>query len=1394
ISCAGKLFDSGGSAGDYSNNENIFKTLCPDGSNTHLLLQFDSLVLAPGDQLCFHDGANALAPVLACAADFPNSNPIQIQASASNASGCLTLVFISDGTGTAAGWSASLSCAAPCVVPGPGGVVLTQMNGGQLRWAWDAVPGSSGFQVRVNGGSWGNASAPQAHTVSGLSAGDPVTLDIRPISDNPGCSAGTATVSKIYAACTLSADLVSQTPATCPGTSTGSALINASGGMGAVQFFVDNNPAPFTNGTFNNFFAAGNHQVIAVDTAGCRDTVLFTITEPPPIAIALTVTDAKCFGDNSGIMQATVSGGTPGYSYAWRNCQGGPILTGPTIPDLFAGCYGLTITDSKGCTAVAQDTVGEPPKFQFMSVQDSVRCFGGMDGRGTVFVSGAMPPYSYLWGNGDTTPTADSLKAAFHSVTITDAVGCQAVTLVQVLQPSRLIIDSLTTTPIACFGINTGTASAFAHGGVKPYAYAWNNALMGQTIQNLGPGTYTVTLTDFKGCTALASTQLPAPPELLTNLSVIQSESCAGACDGSLSVNPAGGAPPYTVAWDSPAIPPGALSPNQLCPGVYRVTVTDAEGCTQTGTASIQAAVAISLQFEAAPPSCAGSQNGELSVAAAGGAAPFQYNWNTGATGGTITNLNCGTYTVTATDARGCTLTASESLACPPVLLIDSIQPTPVRCFGEANGQVQVFASGGSGTLTYFWSDPNQQFDPNAVNLPPGTYTVTVTDQNNCTVSASATVSEPPPLVVGLQSTAVRCFGETNGSATATVSGGVMPYQYSWNVPGDSSTISGLPAGTYSVTVTDAYGCPSANTSILVNQPATPVQLSVEQTRQACYDLNNGAGQAIASGSNGGPFGYAWSNGATVPMPVNFSSGTYTVTATDNKGCSASQTVTIAEWDSIHVNVAFILPTCPGASDGQAAVNLVSGGAGNGTFASYSYQWSVPGASDTIYVSGLLGNKNYGLTVTDQAGCSAAFSFFMSDQIAIVPFLQADSVSCFGLADGAIRLTGMQSPRPITQYAWSNGAGSPSLTDLPAAVYILTATDNKGCSGTASATVYQPAALNLKLQVQALLCNDDLNASIAGNVTGGTSPYQYFWNTGSTNKQLTNLGPGLYALTVTDHNGCTISDSTLISQPNPPDIQVESKGPSCAGARDGTARILVGSGAPPYRYSLDGQNYSGSSYFLGLAAGNYTAHVLDAQGCVTTISFSLTEPPAVVVELGPDLSIELGEGALLVADVFNAVGQASFSWNSGLIDSLACADTPLCSSIWVYPEYSNVYTVRVSDENGCRAQASVRVKVEKPRGVYVPTGFSPNSDGNNDRLVVYGKSQQVTRIVVFRVYDRWGELVYEDADFKVNDEQRGWNGQFRDSDAQTGVYVWYLEAEYRDGFTQILRGNTTLIR
>lgn len=1393
FSCSGTFFDAGGSASNYPNNQNLHTTICPDGmSTTQIALRFDSLLLAVGDTLCLLDGSTVFAPIITCYGGPASTAAFWVKASPVNTGGCLTVMFRSDAQGTAAGWSAAIQCV-PCVLPAPANVQVVQMRNGDMRWRWDDVPGSTGFEVSVNGSPWQPANEPLGHTVSGLSPGDVVLLEIRPVSPNPNCTVQTISVNKTYVECTLALTLASVSHARCAATTTGSAIVLANGAIGPVQFFVVDDPTPFPNGNFTNFFAAGDYAIAAHDSAGCRDTVAFRIEEPPLLTVQTVMTNARCFADNSGIASATASGGTGSYTFRWQRCQGGPVLNGPTVPDLFAGCYAVTVQDANGCTAVAQGIIGEPPPFSFQSSQDSVRCNGEANGRATISASGATPPYTYQWSNGDKGTTADSLKAGFHSVTVTDTIGCQAVTLVQVLQPPLLRFDSLQAVGVTCFGGSDGLVSALALGGNPPLTYAWSNQQTGPVLTGLSAGTYTVVVTDRRGCTAAGTITVSTPPAITAQKDV-QAERCAGQCDGAAVLTLNGGTPPLDIVWTTPGIPPGQTAPNNLCSGTYQFVVSDARHCSIADSFVVAGALQLTLTFQLQAPSCAGSFNGSIEVVAQGGASPYQYLWGNGRTENPLTGLSCGTYSVTVSDALGCTQRGTATLPCAAPLIVDSVRTTPVLCFGGANGSARVFARGGTGALSFLWSDPNQQVAALAVNLTAGTYTVTISDANSCSTTATASVTQPPALQAALFSKPITCSQGSDGVAWVVVSGGTPPYTYLWNTQQTDSLLTGLGPGFYTLTITDAKGCTLTPLPVAVSSPSSSLQVTAVVTQRACFSGGGGAARAEATGGNGAPYTYTWSNQTLGPEATNLSTGTYTVTASDALGCTAVQTVSIGRWDSIVVSIAIIAPTCPNDRNGQASINRLEGGAGNGVRENYRLQWNVPGVGDTIYLGNLSSGQIVSLTVTDNAGCTAVFERRIDSLPPIRPFLQVDSITCFGQNNGAVRVASVQSVRPIASYRWSNSIVSQSIIQLPPGTYTVTATDVQGCTGTASATLTEPPALSVQLQTQSVLCPGDRNGLAQALPTGGTPPYTFAWSTGAATARIENLGPGTYTLTLSDRNGCSLTTSTNLQPPAPLMVEVQTAAPTCFGDANGRAILTVLGGPPPLRFRLNGGPFGGSSAFVGLKAGTYTATVLDGKGCLTDVSFEIPQPLPVYVAITSDTTLLLGDSLRLEADAFNAVGDALFTWRSALADSVHCADPPECSTVWITPPYSNTYTAIATDANGCTGSASVRVRVEKPRGVYVPTAFTPNGDGANDRLVVHGKSRQIHRIHLFRVYDRWGEQVFEARDFAPNDDAYGWDGFFRGQPAQTGVYTWYVEVEYRDGYKERQRGNTTLGR
>jgi gliding motility-associated-like protein len=1279
--------------------------------------------------------------------------------------------------------------------PAPADLVVSGMTNGNMTWQWDAIAGVTDYEINVNNGGWISVTS-TSYTVTGLVPGNAVSVQVRAVGGSANCPPQTATAAQTYVACALEATVAATFPCSCPGAEDGAVDVTVTGQQGQTVFFTNfGSPLPYTNGNLT-FYPAGTYQVWAVDAQGCRDTVEFLITQPDTFATTITTVPVVCNGGNTGSASIVASGGTGNLTFFWQRCTGGPLSSGPLALNLTAGCYRVTLTDQIGCTTTRTTTITENPPFMFTTTQDSVQCFGEANGSATVSVSGATPSYTYLWDNGDVTPTSTGQDAGFHAVTVTDGVGCQAVTGIFVIQPPALMIDSTSVMQVSCSGQSDGSATVHPRGGVPPYTYAWSNIpQQTATVTGLSDGNYSVTVTDARGCTALSQALLTSPDTMRLDLVSIFSEKCTSACDGSISVQPAGGVLPYDLTWDNPSVPNDALTATDLCPGSYQVVFTDARGCTVTERFDVDSAVVLTLKFETTTPLCPNDLNGQITSMPEGGAAPYTYAWSTGATTGNIGGLACGDYDLTLTDANNCTISATNTLDCPDAILVDNVQVTPPDCFGDGNGSITVNVSGGTGTLNFSWSDPNQQTGNTAVNLTAGPYSVTISDASNCTLVASATLPQPMPLSAFTTPTSARCIGEASGSISATPSGGTSPYTYAWSGSNDTDfLVENLTPGTYEVTVTDDNGCTFEPSPTIVGEPATPVSISVSQTEVACFGQSDGAATASGSGSNGAPFTYAWSSGATTAVAANLPIGTYQVTVADVRGCTATQFVEIQQHNSIEVTTILVPPTCFGYTDGVASVNLVTGGAGGGTIGNYILQWSLPNTPPGVVAQGIAGNVPFMLTVTDQDGCRGTFGYTLTEPQRVAPNLTATDVVCFGAANGRIEVTSVTGDNPVTTYAWSNQASTATLQNLDIGSYALTVTDTEGCTGTATALIRQPDELDLTFQSKKLICNGDTDGQIVATATGGTPAYAYAWSNSGTEATISNLGGGSYVLTLTDANSCTHVESVDLVDPPPLALDLEPTDAFCHGTYTGRVLITAGGGTLPYDYALGNGTYGGSPIFLALNAGAYEVRVRDANGCTTTGQFDIGQPDPIEVTVTPqDATVVYGEALSLGATATNAAGPVTFTWDPQLLDTFRCVDAS-CFAIQLQPTISNVLEVVAVDTNGCRGVARVAYEVEKPRGVYVPTGFTPNGDATNDLLQVFGKSRQIKAIRSFRVFDRWGELVYELANFPPNDPNVGWDGTFRGQDCQNGVYVWTLEVEYLDGFVDTAYGQTTLIR
>jgi gliding motility-associated-like protein len=347
-----------------------------------------------------------------------------------------------------------------------------------------------------------------------------------------------------------------------------------------------------------------------------------------------------------------------------------------------------------------------------------------------------------------------------------------------------------------------------------------------------------------------------------------------------------GGTPPLTYAWNSGHQTAAA---GQLPPGFYVLTVTDAVGCTAVYASAISTPEALELSVQQQNIPCFNGNNGELSVAPTGGTPPYQYAWSGGSTLPTLSNLPAGIYECVVTDHNGCTLQALRELIQPPQLA-GVLAAIPVRCFGAADGQIQASAFGGTQPYRFSWS--NSLTTSALVGLAPGNYGLTLTDANDCTAVLQASITEPPQLISTGSGSGVSCFAGDDGTATASASGGTPPYAYSWSNGSSGSQLSGISAGAYTATATDALGCQTL-VSVGIGSPE-PLQVAGELVPVRCHAGQDG-GIALSVAGGSPPYTFLWENGDDLPFRQNLGGGDYLVAVTDAEGCREEQAFIIAE-------------------------------------------------------------------------------------------------------------------------------------------------------------------------------------------------------------------------------------------------------------------------------------------------------------------------------------------------------------------------------------------------------------------------------------------------------------------------------------------------------------------
>lgn len=1057
---------------------------------------------------------------------------------------------------------------------------------------------------------------------------------------------------------------VTTTSITCNGACSGVINSAPTGGSGApYSFTLASTSTTLTSNPPYSGLCAGTYSLFVQDAGGCVRTQTYNIAQPNALTLSATTTSISCFGNCNASLSGSAGGGTPAYTFTWTTPT--TTLTTSAITNQCAGTYTLVVKDANGCTTNTVVSVLAPTDITVALTATPPACNNGCNGLITSTVSGGTPGYTYNWSTGSTLPSVSGLCTGNYSVTVTDSKGCTRTVTANISNPPPIVV-STTAVPVSCAGTTCdGQATASASGGTPGYTFQWSTVpvTIGATATGLCVGNVVVTVTDSKGCTNSANVNITAPPPLTAAITGVK-PTC-NACTGAATVTAGGGTPAYTYSW-IPSSQTNSVATN-LCTGIQSVIVTDSKGCSVTKTVSIVQSVSVNITTTGTVLTCYNSCKGIANANASGGTGPYNYTWTPTVptqTTQVASNLCAGTYTVFVTDQLGCSGTATINFGNPPPINITSTI-TSANCNGNCNGAINATASGGTGALTYSWS-PGGQTTPNITNLCAGTYTLDVKDANNCTETRTFVVNEPSLITATFTANNPTTCSGTNGTITATVGGGTPVYQYTWTPTGiNSATLTNVGAGTYTLTIKDNAGCTRTLVTTL-SDPTGPT-ITVTSSSLTCNSLCNGSATVNAVGT--APISYTWSNGSNVATVSGLCQGTIAVNVKDATNCTVSQTLSITQPPTFSLNPVAANISCNTACDGSITTSPAGGTPG------YTVTWS-PG----VIVSNTLTNAcagSYTANVIDANSCAYTQTFTLTQPPALsVSFTKRD-VLCNAVCNGTAAVTPSGGTGPYT-YTWApvgsfGGSSINNIINLCPNVYTVTVKDANNCSITATIQITEPSALTGTLNVTNALCNSTCNGSASVSVGGGTPTYTFSWaGSTSTTSVASGLCAGSYSSIVTDANGCTLTQSFVITQPSPINVTITPTNPLCNNSCNGSISTNATGGTGAYTYSWiptgSGQNPT------GLCAGAYTVIVRDVNNCAGQNVTTLVNPPALLANASftnPSCNSNCNGSA--ISNPANGTAPFTYTWTT----------TPNQNTQSVTALCAGTYSVFVSDNNGC---------------------------------------------------------------------------------------------------------------
>ncbi len=957
----------------------------------------------------------------------------------------------------------------------------------------------------------------------------------------------------------------------CYGDANGSIEISANGGTGTLTYSINNGSSFQASDNFTNL-TAGFYTVVVKDGNDCEVTGSdLEITQPDKLELSSvsTMDVTGCYNYKNGIIDIAVTGGTEPISYSVNN--GADFQSGASFTGLDAGSYDIIIKDAKDCSISGGNYIlTQPDELVIDNIQHTnVGCNGESTGDITITASGGTGTLEYsITGGGSYYETSyfGDLYAGNYDIMVKDNNGCDIFgNSVEITEPDELYISNVTKQDVVgCFGDKTGKITVTANSGTPGYYYSIDGgstygALNQNEFDNLEASTYSISVKDVNGCTALApeSVQINQPYKFnIYDVTGTDVNTCYGDNTGSLSILATGGTGTYEYTIDDWATTETSNIINNVYAGSYTVIGQDANHCKDTFETQIVIKQPTEVVISGATGynlNCFESNDGRIAINATGGTGNLMYSVNGGTTFVTysvITSLSAGTYQVAVRDANSCPASGeSLTLTQPDEIIYDDIIINNISsCFGEANGSIDIRVSGGTPDYKYSVNSGSDYSTSSLFSdLPAGNYNLMVKDANGCLKSGGAVeITQPSELqITGYTKTNIHdCKGAATGTITIDATGGTDPLYYSVNGGTDifenNGEFTNLTAGTYTMYVQDANGCSKLFYTIEISEPDT---LTAEITLNydvSCYGYDDGK---VYLAGNGGLPSYKFSidGGNTFSYNAqyfNLTAGNYDVAIEDAYGCrQAGPSFTVTEPDTLMITMVDYqnIEQCYGQETGRITLSATGG--------VLDYYYSID--SGTTYSTNPnftnLPAGDYNILVEDANECKTihpvTVTLTQPDELVITD-LKTQNIDCHGNTNGSITITASGGTGTL-QYSIDDEeslSNSNVFTNLPAANYNVYVEDANGCSKQEyQIAIYEPDELQIGYVGSSdESCIDFHDGEIRIVAYGGTPPFQFTVGTGMfTESTIDNLNPGTYLPKVYDANGCSItaSDSVTIGSP-----------------------------------------------------------------------------------------------------------------------------------------------------------------------------------------------------------------------------------------------------------------------